>query len=226
MTRILLVEDDESIGRTLRSGLSEEGFTVLLVGTVDEAASALAENAIDLVILDLGLPGRDGMELLRMMRSEPGSTPVIILTARGGTEDRVGGLEAGADDYVVKPFSFAELVARIHAIRRRVGKQAHVTTIGDLRIERLNRRVTLGSHELQLTQREFELLAYLANCANRVVTREMLARDVWRVTSRATPLDNVIDVHVSRLRAKLNEYTDTPLLRTIRGVGYVLGQTP
>jgi two-component system, OmpR family, copper resistance phosphate regulon response regulator CusR len=226
MTTILLVEDDAGIGQTLQSGLAEEGFTVHLVGTVDEAEGRLSECAIDLVILDLGLPGRDGMELLRLMREEGRGTPVIILTARAATEDRVGGLEAGADDYVVKPFSFAELVARIHAIRRRVDKQAHVATVGDLRIDLLERRCTLGEQEIVLTQREFELLAYLATCADRVVTREMLAQDVWRVTSRATPLDNVIDVHVSRLRSKLNEHTDRPLLQTIRGVGYVLGKMP
>ncbi len=226
MTTILLVEDDASIGQTLQSGLTEEGFAVHLAGTVDEAADRLSGSGVDLVILDLGLPGRDGMDLLRLMRGEQNSTPVIILTARGATEDRVGGLEAGADDYVVKPFSFAELVARVHAIRRRVDKQAHVTAVGDLRIDMLERRVALGAREIQLTQREFELLAYLASCADRVVTREMLARDVWRVKSRATPLDNVIDVHVSRLRAKLNGCTDEPLLRTIRGVGYVLGKTP
>ncbi len=226
MTTILLVEDDAGIGQTLQSGLAEEGFTVHLVGTVDDAVARLNESETDLVILDLGLPGRDGMELLRQMRREGRNTPVIILTARGATEDRVGGLEAGADDYVVKPFAFAELVARIHAIRRRVDKQAHVATIGELRVDLLERQVTVGEEEIQLTQREFELLAYLANSANRVVTREMLARDVWRVTSRATPLDNVIDVHVSRLRAKLNEHVDTPLLQTIRGVGYVLGHTP
>jgi len=226
MTTILLVEDDAGIGQTLQSGLAEEGFTVHLVGTVDDAVARLNESETDLVILDLGLPGRDGMELLRQMRREGRNTPVIILTARGATEDRVGGLEAGADDYVVKPFAFAELVARIHAIRRRVDKQAHVATIGELRVDLLERQVTVGEEEIQLMQREFELLAYLANSANRVVTREMLARDVWRVTSRATPLDNVIDVHVSRLRAKLNEHVDTPLLQTIRGVGYVLGHTP
>jgi len=226
MTTILLVEDDASIGQTLRLGLTEEGFTVHLAGTVDEAVDELSEAEIDLVILDLGLPRRNGMELLSLMRDEQNGTPVIILTARSATEDRISGLEAGADDYVVKPFSFAELVARIHAIRRRVDKRAHVTTVGGLRIDRLERSVTLEGQAVQLTQREFELLTYLANCANRVVTREMLARDVWRVTSRATPLDNVIDVHVSRLRAKINEHTDTPLLQTIRGVGYVLGQTP
>ncbi len=221
--RILLVEDDESIGGTLQTGLVEEGFAVEWVDSVDKAIDALDARDVDLAVLDLGLPGRDGMEFLGHLRSGGNDLPVIVLTARGEAEDRVAGLKAGADDYVVKPFSFAELVARIHAICRRIGRQSHVTTVGDLEIDRLNRRVTRAGQEIVLTQREFDLLAYLANCAGGVVTREMLAQDVWQVRSRATPLDNVIDVHISRLRAKLNEAGEDAILRTIRGVGYVLG---
>ncbi len=221
---ILLVEDDTGIGDTLRKGLTEEGFAVHLVDNVDAAIAVLEAGEVDLVVLDLGLPGKDGVELLHHMRAGGNDLPVIVLTARGDAEDRVAGFKAGADDYVVKPFSFVELVARIRAICRRVGKQSHVTTVGDLEIDRLNRRVTRGDREIVLTQREFDLLAYLAAPANGVVTREMLARDVWQVRSRATPLDNVIDVHISRLRAKLGEVGGGSVLRTIRGVGYVFGE--
>lgn len=224
--RILIVEDNVSLAGTLQKGLKEEGFEVSVAGSVDAAEREVDAQSFQLVLLDLGLPGRDGLELLENLHNHQNDLPVIILTARGDLEDRVKGLTNGADDYVVKPFAFSELLARIGAVQRRSRQGRQILKIDDLEINPLEHRSVRDGRELELTKREFELLIYLAKNAGHVVSRETLAKDVWKVTSRATPLDNVIDVTISRLRGKLDLDTTKPsLLKTVRGVGYILGDS-
>jgi two-component system copper resistance phosphate regulon response regulator CusR len=175
------------------------------------------------VILDWMLPGRDGIEVLKTLRASGSKTPVLLLTARDAVEDRVLGLNAGADDYLVKPFAFAELLARVRALLRRVDSANPLRQqIGDLTLDVQTRRVMRGSREIALTPREFDLLAFLAQHHNETVTRQMIAREVWREPNRATPLDNVIDVHLAHLRRKLDEGEEVKLIQTVRGVGFVL----
>jgi DNA-binding response OmpR family regulator len=177
----------------------------------------------DLVILDVMLPGRDGLEILKAIRQRGLKTPVLLLTAKDAIEDRVSGLDAGADDYLVKPFAFSELLARVRALLRR-GNVEFPTKLrlADLEMDVLSRSVVRAGETLALTAREFELLEYLFRHQGRVVSREMLARDVWNETSRHTPLDNVIDVHIARLRRKVDDQFDLKLVHTVRGVGSIL----
>lgn len=176
------------------------------------------------MLLDLLLPGRDGLEILTTLRKRGFQPPVLILTAKDAIEDRVLGLDSGADDYLAKPFAFPELLARVRVLLRRgrSGDRETQLRLADLEMDRIARRVTRGGQQLELTNREFELLDYLLQHHGRVVSREMLARDVWRETARATPLDNVIDVHIARLRRKLDDPFPQKLLKTVRGVGFVL----
>jgi DNA-binding response OmpR family regulator len=169
------------------------------------------------------LPGRDGIDILEALRKQKCQTPVLILTARDAVEDRVAGLDKGADDYLLKPFAFPELLARIRALTRRGRpEQALRLRLSDLELDCVTRKVIRGGEAVELTAKEFELLEYLFRHQGHVVSREMLARDVWKVTARATPLDNVIDVHVARLRQKVDAPFKVKLLKTVRGVGFVL----
>lgn len=221
--RLLVVEDDQKVAASVGQGLRESGFQVALAGNGEQALKALAAGRFDLVLLDLGLPGRDGLEVLRELRQRQDQTPVLVITARDGLQDRVRGLDAGADDYLIKPFAFSELLARVRALLRRAqGSELTRVRVGDLDVDLVNRQVQRAGQAIVLTAREFDLLAYLARCAGQAVSREMLARDVWRETSRATPLDNVIDVHISHLRDKVDRAFKNKLLHTIRGVGFVL----
>jgi two-component system copper resistance phosphate regulon response regulator CusR len=225
--RILVVEDEEKIARALEQGLAAKGYEVLVAHT-GEAGFFLATTQIfDLVILDLMLPERDGLEILSTLRTRGASLPVLILTARDAVEDRVLGLDRGADDYLVKPFAFPELLARIRALLRR-GRpdQTLRLTIADLDMDLVTHRVTRGTRAIDLTQREFELLEYLLRLQGQVVSREMLARDVWKEPFRGTPLDNVIDVHIAHLRRKIDQDATAKLIHTIRGVGFVLREGP
>lgn len=221
--RILIVEDEEKMARALRTGLEAEQFSADVAGTGEEGFFLISTETYDLVILDLMLPARDGMEVLTALRRRNLSVPVLILTSKDTVEDRVRGLDAGADDYLVKPFAFSELLARIRALLRR-GKPepADKLRLADLEMDTAGRVVSRGGKELTLTAREFDLLEYLLRQPGRVVSREMLARDVWRETARYTPLDNVIDVHVAHLRRKLDDPFHKKLLHTVRGVGFVL----
>ncbi|MHC4956287.1 MAG: response regulator transcription factor [Planctomycetota bacterium] len=219
--RILVVEDEPKVAGALREGLEREDFEVAVALTGEDGFFRLHEEGFDLVILDLMLPGRSGLEILKTMRQRGLDTPVLVLTARDTVEDRVIGLDTGADDYLVKPFAFAELVARVRALlRRNTGEESNLH-VGALQVDRLARTVALGDEPVELTHREFELLEFLMRHAGHVVSREMLARDVWKETMRATPLDNVIDVHIARLRRKI-DHGDTRHIHTVRGVGFVL----
>ena len=221
--RVLLIEDDAKTARALASGLRSEGFEPITANTGEEGFFLLSRESFDFVILDWMLPGRDGIEVLRTLRGRGSKTPVLLLTARDAVDDRVLGLNAGADDYLVKPFAFAELLARVRALLRRVDSGNPLRQqVGDLTLDMQTRRVVRGSREIALTPREFDLLAFLAQHHDETVTRQMLAREVWREPNRATPLDNVIDVHLAHLRRKLDDGEDVKLIQTVRGVGFVL----
>lgn len=212
------------MAKALRDGLESESFEVTVTHTGEEGFFLVNEQTFDLVLLDLMLPGRDGFQVLDTLRKRGLDTPVLILTARDSIEDRVTGLDRGADDYLVKPFAFPELLARIRALMRR-GRSDQVPRLKyeDLEMDLLTRRTTRAGQPIELTAREFDLLEYLLRHQGRVVSREMLARDVWNEPVRVTPLDNVIDVHIARLRRKIDDPFQTKLLRTVRGVGFIVG---
>jgi DNA-binding response OmpR family regulator len=223
--QILVVEDEPKVAGALKEGLETDGYEVTLAQTGEEGFFHANARAFDLIILDIMLPGRDGIEVLQTLRRQGAKLPVLLLTAKDVIEDRVLGLDAGADDYLVKPFAFAELSARIRALlRRNNADPENALKVGDLEIDPIRRSVVREGQRIELTAREFDLLEYLARNHNRVVSREMLARDVWKETARATPLDNVIDVNVARLRRKIDGPFRVPLLHTVRGVGFTLSE--
>lgn len=221
--RMLVVEDDAKTAQALRQGLTAEGYETVVARTGDEGLERIESGSYDVVVLDWMLPGRDGMEVLRAARARGAKPAVLLLTARDTVEDRVMGLDSGADDYLVKPFAFAELVARVRALLRR-GSLAESTrqAVGDVRVDLATRRVWRAEQELLLTPREFDLLVCLMRHGGRVVTRQMLAEEVWREPRRLTPLDNVIDVHLANLRRKLDEGCRPGRIQTVRGVGFLL----
>ena len=223
--RILVVEDEAKVARALKEGLEGEHYEVVVARTGEEGFFRAGSEAFDLVLLDLMLPGRSGLEVLEAVRRRAIPTPVLVLTARDAVEDRVAGLDRGADDYLLKPFAFPELLARIRALLRR-GRADQVLRLkaADLEMDLVTRAVGRGGRTLDLTAREFELLECLLRHAGRPVSREMLAREVWKETARATPLDNVIDVHIARLRKKVDPDGTVRLLHTLRGVGFLLAE--
>jgi len=218
--KILIVEDERASAAFLRRGLSEEGFAVDVAADADAADECVRVYDYDAIVLDIMLPGRDGFSLCRRWRSEGVTTPILFLTARDDVADRVKGLTLGGDDYLVKPFAFAELLARLHALLRRGrGPVApRQLTIGDLRIDLDRRRVTRGDREVPLTMREFQLLEHLVRHAGKVVSRTELWEKVWE--SHSVPDSNVVDVYIRYLRNKLGREPD--LIKTVRGGGYVL----
>jgi len=223
--KVLVVEDEPKVAGALEEGLGREGYAVSVSGTGEDAFFRLSTEAFDLVVLDLMLPGRSGFEILDGLRDRGVETPVLVLTAKDAVADRVRGLDAGADDYLVKPFAFPELTARIRALLRR-GRPGDALRLraADLTLDLVTRRAERAGRRLDLTPRELEILACLLRHAGRPVSREMLAADVWSETARATPLDNVIDVHVARLRRKVDGDHPVPLIHTLRGVGHVLSE--
>lgn len=225
--RILVVEDEKKVAKALKEGLEAEHYEVTVARTGEEGFYLVSSQMFDLVLLDLMLPGRDGIEVLRTLRSRELQTPVLVLTAKDAVEDRVLGLDSGADDYLVKPFAFSELLARIRALLRR-GRTDQVLRLklADLEMDLVTRRVIRGGKSVELTAREFELLEYLLRNQGHVVSREMLTHDVWQETSRVSPLDNVIDVHIAHLRHKIDDHFDQKLLNTVRGVGFILRENP
>jgi two-component system copper resistance phosphate regulon response regulator CusR len=221
--RILVVEDERKVAAALQAGLEAEHYAVSIASTGEEGFYLANTERFDLILLDLMLPGRDGLEILKHLRHLGVKTPALLLTARDAVNDRVQGLDSGADDYLVKPFAFPELLARIRALLRR-GKPdlPVILKVSDLEIDPASRTVARNGTKLDLTPREFDLLEYLARNRGRVVSREMLARDIWNETARHTPLDNVIDVHITRLRRKVDEPFEKKLVQTVRGVGFML----
>ncbi len=224
--RILIVEDEQKVAGALQEGLEGEHYEAAIAETGEDAFFRASAERFDLILLDVMLPGRDGLEVLRTLREQGVQTPVLLLTARDTLEDRVLGLDSGADDYLVKPFAFEELLARIRALLRR-GRIDDALSLGvsDLHMDLLTRKVDRAGQPVDLTTREFELLEYLLRRQGRTVSRETLARDVWKVTERATPIDNVIDVHIARLRRKIDAGGAPRLIHTVRGVGFALGET-
>ena len=211
------------MAKAIREGLEADDYSVRVAHTGEEGFYLIQAQPFDLVILDVMLPGHDGFEILGTLRKRGIRTPVLLLTSRDAIEDRVRGLDIGADDYLVKPFAFPELLARLRVLLRR-GKQPESgrLKLADLEMDMAQRRVMRGGQLVELTAREFELLQYLFANQGRVVSREMLARDIWKETARQTPLDNVIDAQVVRLRRKLDGQFERKLLHTVRGVGFVL----
>lgn len=225
--RILVIEDERKVALALRDGLEQESFSVSAALTGEEGFFLLNSEVFDLVVLDVMLPGRSGLQILEALRKLGSNIPVLLLTAKDSVEDRVRGLNAGADDYLVKPFAFAELTARIRALLRRSHDEpASSLRYQELDMDLVSRMVKRGSRTIDLTVREFEILEYLLRRQGEVVSREMLARNVWKEPSRPTPLDNVIDVHMVRLRRKIDEGFETRLLQTVRGVGFTLRAEP
>ena len=221
--RVLIVEDERKLAQALASALRGEHYDVVTASTGEDGFFRANAEAFDLVVLDVMLPGRSGLEILQTLRQRHIDTPVLILTARDGVDDRVLGLDLGADDYLVKPFALPELLARIRALLRR-GRPSEVFRLkaADLEMDLVGRRAVRGERLLDLTVREFELLEYLLRHQGHLVSREMLAREVWKEPRRATPLDNVIDVQMARLRKKVDSDAADRLIHTVRGVGFVL----
>jgi two-component system copper resistance phosphate regulon response regulator CusR len=226
IVQILVVEDERKLALAIQQGLEAQHHTVAIACTGEEGFYAAHVSRFDLIILDVMLPGRDGVEILRTLRQEGLQTPVLLLTAKDSVEDRVRGLDGGADDYLVKPFAFPELLARVRALVRRGKADVDDTLdLADLHLDRARHVATRAGDELELTSREFDLLEYLMRNGGRVVSREMLARHVWQITVPSTALDNVIDVQIGRLRRKLDDRFELKLLHTVRGVGFSLRDT-
>lgn len=222
--RVLLVEDDKEVALYVSKGLKEQGFMVDVASEGKEGLGLASTETYDVMIIDRMLPKLDGLSILKSIRAAENHTPVIVLSALGEVDDRIRGLKAGGDDYLVKPFSFSELLARIEALIRRseVTPDAAITSlnVGDLEMDLLSRKVTRAGEKIDLQSREFKLLEYLVKHQGQVVTRTMLLENVWNY--HFDPQTNVIDVHISRLRAKIDKEFDNPLIQTVRGAGYVI----
>jgi len=226
--RILIIEDDALTSRALHEGLGASGYDCTACHSGEEGYKLLTKESFDAVVLDRMLPGRDGVEVVAALRRADIHVPVLMLTAMDEVAARVEGLDAGADDYLTKPFAFDELLARLRSLLRSrqpvAAKPLNLSVCG-LKIDQIRRTARVGGEELILTPREFELLAWLARHAGRVVSRDELAREVWQETNRATPIDNVIDVHIARLRRKLEENGRPRVLHTLRGIGFKLAES-
>lgn len=223
--RILVIEDEQKVALSLQKGLNEAGFTVFHASNGEEGIVLWLEQQPEALILDLNLPGRDGLEILDTIRKQDRKVPVLILSARDTIDDRVTGLDHGADDYLVKPFAFQELLARLRVMLRRDQSTVLNYQLADLEMDAISRTVTRGNTAINLTAREYEILELLLRNAHRPVSRQIIAKDIWKV-QRATSLDNVIDVHVMRLRKKIDEDSGSRLIHTIRGLGYVITDQP
>jgi two-component system, OmpR family, response regulator len=220
--RVLLIEDDTEAASLLVKGLRESGYRVDHAADGRDGLARAIEGQFDLVVTDRMLPQLDGLAIIEQLRAQGIGTPVLVLSALGSVDDRIRGLKAGSDDYLTKPFAFAELLARVEALLRRGSGAAHTTRlkVEDLEFDLLARRVTRGGRELELTTRELKLLEFLMRRAGQVVTRTMLLEGVWDL--HFDPQSNLIDVHISRLRQAIDRGADHPLIHTVRGSGYVL----
>jgi two-component system copper resistance phosphate regulon response regulator CusR len=221
--RILIVEDEPKLAAAVKQGLEGEQHSVTVAPTGEDGFFLAQTQPFDLLIFDIMLPGRDGLEIIGSLRKLGHRTPILLLTSKDAIEDRVQGLDAGADDYLGKPFAFSELQARVRALGRRSSPEtAALLKVEDLELDSVRHVASRDGKHLDLTAREFELLEYLMQHVGQVVSREMLARDVWREITRHTPIDNLIDVHIARLRRKVDDPWPQKLLQTVRGVGFVL----
>lgn len=220
--RVLVIEDEPKMADLLKRGLEEEGFQADVAYDGDNGLRAGKETKFDLIVLDVTLPGLDGFAVARELREANIKTPILMLTARDSTEMKVQGLDSGADDYVTKPFAFAELLARIRALLRRA-EDVTKLQIGDLVLDLIHRKVTRGGEEVQLTGKEFNLLEFFMRHPDEILSREILSEKVWHETFDA--LTNVIDVYINYLRNKIDRNREIKLIQTIRGVGYML-KTP
>lgn len=218
--RILVVEDEKKVASFIKKGLEEESYAVDFSHDGEEGCYLAETNPYDLVILDIMLPSKSGLSILRELRDKGINTPILLLTARGSVEDRVTGLNAGADDYLAKPFVFAELLARVRSLLRRGGERSPVLKFADLTMDPVTRRVTRGGVDIELTSKEYALLEYFMRRPNQVLTRTMISEHVWE--SDFDTFTNVIDVYVNYLRNKIDKGNEKKLIHTIRGVGYIL----
>ena len=219
--RLLVVEDENKVASFIKKGLEEEGYAVDLAADGEAGLAMALERVHDLIILDIRLPKMDGLQVLQVLRQDKITTPVLLLTVRATIEDKVLGLDAGADDYLTKPFAFQELVARVRALlRRRAETEPTTLRVGDLSLDPARRTVTRGGVKIDLTAREFSLLDYFMRNPGRVLTRTMIAEHVWDYSFDTST--NVIDVYVNYLRKKIDAEREPKLLHTVRGVGYVL----
>ena len=220
--RILIIEDDEETGQFVLRGLSEIGHSVTIAADGREGLFQVTDGAFDAIILDRLLPGLDGLSLVRMLRATGNTTPVLMLTAIAGIADRVEGLEAGADDYLVKPFAFSELAARVNALGRRPSAQVETArlVVGDIELDLHGRAVPRAGRRIALQPREFALLTELMRNPHRVMTRTMLLERVWDFDF--DPKTNIVETHLSRLRSKLNAGFDADAIETVRGAGYMI----
>ncbi len=221
--RVLVIEDDAAIQDFLKRGLTEAGYVVDQARTAHDAVRQVVEQDYSALILDLGLPDRDGFALMTDLRAQGVSTPMLILSARRSLSDRVRGLEEGGDDYLTKPFAIAELTARLRNLMRRSTQATGLASriqVGEIELDLLQREARRNGRDLRLTSQEFALLEFLVRNSGRVVTRSMIIEQVWKL--RVQPDTNVVDVHIYRLRSKVDLEGEMPMIRTLRGVGYVL----
>jgi heavy metal response regulator len=219
--RLLVVEDESKVAAFVKKGLEEEGYAVDWAPDGDEGLAMALDGVHDLIILDVNLPAMDGLSILQELRKKNISTPVLLLTVRATIEDKVLGLDSGADDYLTKPFAFQELVARVRALlRRQADSGPALLQVADLRLDPARRTVFRGNHKIELTAKEFALLDYFMRNPGRVLTRTNIAEHVWDYDFDS--MTNVIDVYVNYLRKKVDSGRDSRLIRTVRGVGYVL----
>ncbi len=222
--RILVVEDDHKVASFIQIGLEQEGYAVDVLGDGGFAGEQARSIDYDAVVLDLMLPGRSGFQVLRDIRARKPVLPVVILTARDAVEDRIAGLDSGADDYMVKPFALAELSARLRAVLRRGAPKENVLRIADLEVDTVTRRVRRGAQRVDLTAKEYALLEYLMRNSDRPLTRTLIIEHVWDI--HFDSISNVVEVHINALRNKIDRGSATPLIHTVRGVGYVLTDAP
>jgi two-component system OmpR family response regulator len=222
--RVLVVEDEKKIATAVGLALEGEGFRPMLSPTGEDGFFRASTERFDAIVLDRMLPGRDGLDILQALRTAGIRTPVLMLTAMGDVDHRVEGLTAGADDYLVKPFSMSELVARLRALLRRGAETAEVeVVVGDVRLDLPARSASRGSRQLSLTRTEWDLLLLLARAAGSAVSRDAIAHALWPDQARGASTDNLIDVHIGRLRKKLDPTGSSPSIQTIRGLGFRLG---
>jgi DNA-binding response OmpR family regulator len=222
--RVLVIEDDRGVGRFVRAGLEQEGYAVDLIDDGADAGQQAGAIDYDAVVLDLMLPHRSGFQVLRDIRSQKPSLPVLILTAKTSLDERVAGLDAGADDYMTKPFALAELSARLRALLRRGAPRENILRVADLEMDTIRRTVTRGQTAIELKPKEYALLEFLMRHAGRPVTKALIIEHVWDI--HFDSISNVVEVHINSLRNKIDRDFGVPLIRTIRGVGYLLTDDP